>query len=83
MPLLHFGKKRRKSVVPMPHAVEMLAQMSNAIASEEASNAVAPRPWRHNIAVFGDVIGQNARSRTRRRAWDDDWPCFWRLARWR
>jgi hypothetical protein len=66
MPLLHFGKKRRKSVVPMPHAVEMLAQMSNAIASEEASNAVAPRPWRPALFAAGlalaAVLGSSVQS---------------------
>ena len=66
MPLLHFGKKRRTSVVPMPHAVEMLAQMSNAIASEEASNAVAPRPWRPALFAAGlalaAVLGSSVQS---------------------
>ena len=59
-------KKRRKSVVPMPHAVEMLAQMSNEIASEEASNAVAPRPWRPALFAAGlalaAVLGSSVQS---------------------
>ena len=50
----------------MPHAVEMLAQMSNEIASEEASNAVAPRPWRPALFAAGlalaAVLGSSVQS---------------------
>jgi hypothetical protein len=59
VPLLHFGKKRRKSVVPMPRAVEMFAEISNTIASEEASKrAAAPRrPWRSALLATALAVG--------------------------
>jgi hypothetical protein len=43
----------------MPRAVEMLAQISNAIASEEASKRVAVprRPWRSALLAAGLALG--------------------------
>jgi len=33
-------------------------------------------------SVRRDYQSKRPSSRTGRRPWDDDWPCFWRLARW-
>jgi hypothetical protein len=51
----------------MPRAVEMLAQMSNALASEEAGKrAGAPRPWRSGLLAAGlalaALLGSSVRS---------------------